>query len=64
MNKAGLIRIIVLIVALVNQSLVLSGLSPLPFDDVQVESIVSTVFTIVASLVAWKHNNFDNKQQK
>jgi SPP1 family holin len=62
MNKAGLIKIIVLIVALVNQSLVMSGYSPLPFDDAQVENFVSTAFTIVASLIAWKSNNFDKKE--
>lgn len=64
MNKAGLVRIIVLVVALVNQALVVSGKSPLPFDDAQVENIVSTIFTITASLIAWKHNNFDKKEQK
>lgn len=58
MNKASLIRTIVLVVALVNQSLVMFGKSPLPFDNAEVENIVSMVFTIVASIWTWKKDNF------
>jgi SPP1 family holin len=63
MNKAGLIRTIVLVIALVNQVLQVKGMSPLPIDDVQIESLVSLIFTITASAITWKHNNFEKKDK-
>jgi SPP1 family holin len=62
MNKVTLIKMIVLVVVLINNSLAIAGKSPLPFDDAQVESFVSTVFTITGILIAWFHNNFDKKK--
>lgn len=50
-------RTIVLILALVNQILSISGYAVLPIEDAQVETIVSTVWTVVASLWAWWKNN-------
>jgi len=64
MDKFTLIRTIVLVVALINQSLVLAGYSPLPFDDVQVENAVTIVFSVVASLLAWWKNNSLTKEAK
>jgi len=55
--KATIIRTIVLAVALLNQTLVLAGYSPLPFDDAQVESAVTALFTVGATLWAWWKNN-------
>ncbi|XGA32992.1 phage holin [Virgibacillus sp. CBA3643] len=49
-------------VALVNQILVLFDKSPLPFDSVFVEQLLSVLFTIVASLVAWFKNNYVTKK--
>lgn len=64
MDKFTLIRTIVLVVALINQSLVLVGYSPLPFDDAQVENAVTIVFSVVASLLAWWKNNSLTKEAK
>lgn len=64
MDKPSVIRTIILIVALVNQTLVSFGKSPLPFDDNQIDLFVSTVFTIAASLVAWYKNNYVTKKGK
>ncbi len=64
MDKFTLIRTIVLVVALINQSLVLAGYSPLPFDDAQVENAVTIVFSVVASLLAWWKNNSLTKEAK
>lgn len=50
-------RTIILAIALINQLLSATGHSVLPIEDAQVEQLVSTVFTIVASLVAWWKNN-------
>lgn len=50
-------RTIVLILALVNQILSVTGHAVLPIEDAQVETIVSTVWTMAASLWAWWKNN-------
>jgi len=57
MEKAVLIRTIVLGVALLNQSLVLAGFSPLPWGDAEVESFMAGAFTFGAALWAWWKNN-------
>ncbi|MFS0657333.1 phage holin [Niallia alba] len=64
MDKFTLIRTIVLAVALINQSLVLAGYSPLPFDDSQVENTVTIVFSVAASLLAWWKNNSITREAK
>lgn len=64
MDKFTLIRTIVLAVALINQSLVLAGYSPLPFDDAQVENTVTIVFSVAASLLAWWKNNSITREAK
>lgn len=50
-------RTIVLVLALVNQILSTTGHAVLPIEDAQVETIVSTVWTMAASLWAWWKNN-------
>ena len=56
-KKDTIIRTIVLIVALVNQALTLSGKNPLPFEDDEIVNVLSYVFTAAASLWAWWKNN-------
>lgn len=57
METGTLIRTIVLALALLNQTLVLSGYSPLPFDDAQVEQFITILFTTGASIWSWWKNN-------
>lgn len=57
MDKMVIIRTIVLAYALFNNSLVLAGYSPLPFENEKVELAVSSLFTIAASLWAWWKDN-------
>ncbi|PKR82597.1 phage holin [Heyndrickxia camelliae] len=64
MNKMLWVRTIVLIIALVNQSLMLAGWSPLPFDDTQVETAVTIVFSVVATSWAYWKNNSHTKAAK
>ena len=64
MDKGSIIRTIVLFVALVNQVLVMMGYSPLPFGEAEVEMFVSTLFTVIASLVAWWKNNYLSEKGK
>lgn len=50
-------RTIILALALVNQLLSVTGHAVLPIEDAQVETLVSTIWTVVAALVAWWKNN-------
>lgn len=64
-DTGSIIRSIILGVALFNQLLVSAGYSPLPFEDSQIEVMVSTVFTVVAAIVAWwKNNNLTRKARQ
>ena len=56
--SAGTIaRTIVLILALVNQCLSMAGIQVLPIADEDVNTIVTTLWTLVASVAAWWKNN-------
>lgn len=50
-------RTIILALALINQLLSVTGHAVLPIEDAQVETLVSTIWTIVAACVAWWKNN-------
>lgn len=56
-KKDTIIRTIVLIMALINQALTLSGKNPLPFEDDDIVNVLSYAFTLGASLWAWWENN-------
>ena len=61
-TKGTLIRTILLVLALINQILVVFGKSPIPIDDDTVTNLISTVWTVIASLIAWwKNNSFTDK---
>ena len=56
--SAGTIaRTIILLLALINQCLSIAGVSPLPIEDEQVETIITTAWTVIAALIAWWKNN-------
>ena len=50
-------RTIILLLALINQCLSMAGVSPLPIEDEQVETIITTAWTVIAALIAWWKNN-------
>ena len=50
-------RTIVLALALINQVLTAMGHTPINIADEDVNILVSTIFTIVAAIVAWWKNN-------
>ena len=59
------VRTAALIIALINHVLVLNGKSVLPFESEDLEMAFTTVFTLVASIVAWwKNNSFTEPAQK
>lgn len=50
-------RTVILALALINQLLSVTGHVVLPIEDAQIESLVSTTWTIIAAMVAWWKNN-------
>ena len=58
-------RTILIIIALINQGLVIAGKNPLPFEDDQIAQVICFGFTTVTALVAWwKNNNFTNEAKE
>lgn len=64
MDKGLIIRTVVLVYALINNVLVMSGINALPFESEQVEIAVSSVFTVLATMWAWWKNNSVTKEAK
>ena len=61
-TKGTLIRTILLVLALINQILAIFGKSPIPIDDDTITNLISTAWTVIASLIAWwKNNSFTKK---
>ena len=56
-STGTIIRTVVLIVALINQVLTMTGHSVLPFDEQQITDGLSMLFTAAAALWAWWKNN-------
>lgn len=52
-----IIRTVVLLFALINQVLTISGYNPLPFSDEEAGQAVSMILTVGASLWTWWKNN-------
>ena len=64
-DKEVLIRTAVLVAALINQILVLSGKNTLPFSEEEITRGLTAVFTAAASLWAWwKNNSFTKAARK
>lgn len=58
-------RTVLIIIALVNQGLVITGKNPLPFEDGQIAQVISFGFTTVTALIAWwKNNNFTQEAKE
>lgn len=57
MQKAMVIRTIVLAVALLNQTLVMFGWSPLPYSNEEIEHGLTALFTVVVTGWNWYKNN-------
>mgnify|MGYP000376704362 CR=1 FL=1 len=56
-SSGTIIRTAVLIAALINQILTMTGHSILPFDEEAIAEYVSMTLTAAASLLAWWKNN-------
>ena len=63
-STGTIIRTVVLIVALINQVLTMTGHSVLPFDEQQITDGLSMLFTASAAFWAWwKNNSFTKAAQ-
>lgn len=56
-EKGTIVRTVVLVAALANQALTISGHSPLPFSEDEIAQGVSMLLTTVAAMAAWWKNN-------
>ena len=64
-SKDTIIRTILLIVAVINQALVITGKQMVPFTDEQIYTGLSMMFTAGTSLLAWwKNNSFTDEALK
>lgn len=57
MRKETIIRTVILVYALLNQILTITGHSILPIGEDQLTELVSVGFTIIVSIWAWWKNN-------
>ena len=65
MKKSTIARTVVLVLALVNQVLVMFGINPLPFSDEGIYEAVTALLTVGASIWAWwKNNSFTKAAQE
>ena len=58
-NKTqGIVRLVVLVVFLANQTLVTLGYNPLPFSEEQIYEGLSSVALVLSAIYSWwRHNN-------
>ncbi|HBU92387.1 MAG TPA: phage holin [Bacillus pumilus] len=70
-DKGTVIRTVLLLVALINQFLVMFGKTPLPLDEESVNYLAdvlyvagSTLFTTVMTLITWFKNNYVTSKGK
>ncbi|MDI4570422.1 phage holin [Bacillus safensis] len=65
LDKGTVVRTVLLLVALINQFLVMFGKTPLPLDEESVNNLAnvlyvafSTLFTTIMTLITWFKNNY------
>lgn len=57
-KQSAIVRLVVLVILIINQTLITLGYEPLPFSDEQIYEAVSIVaLTVGAIYVWWKNNN-------
>lgn len=63
--QQAIVRLIVLVILLLNQTLIVLGYNPLPFSEDQIYEGVSSVATVVMALYTWwKNNNVTKEAQE
>ena len=56
-STATIVRTVLLVLALLNQVLTISGYSPIPLEDETVNEFIATGSTIIIAIVTWWKNN-------
>lgn len=65
MKKETIIRVVVLIILLINQFLISTGVTDFEVAENEVYEIISTIATTIMSLwTMWKNNSFTKNAQK
>ena len=54
-------RTIILALSLINQVLIMNGIQMIPISDEEINTLISTIWTIVASIISWWKNNSFSK---
>ena len=58
-SKGTIIRAVLVVLAIVNTALTVSGKNPLPFDEAWVENVITIGFDAVVTWLAyWKNNSY------
>jgi len=60
--KQAIVRLVVLVILLINQTLVTLGWSPLPFSEEQIYEAVSSVAVVGVAIWTWYKNNNVTKE--
>ena len=60
--KQAFIRLAVLLILLINQTLMLFGWSPLPFSEEEIYEAASSVALVITALWTWWKNNSVTKE--
>lgn len=63
-DKGTWVRLALLILAFVNQGLSAAGMSPLPIEEGQLETLISTGFTVVVGFITYNKNNSHTNEAK
>lgn len=61
MNKGAITRLVIMMLALGNQILTMSGKHIIDIDDKTIEIFISSIFSIVSGFIAWYYNNPTSK---
>ena len=56
-SSGTIARTVILVFALANQILLMLGIQAIPIADEDINTVVSTLWTVVSALVAWWKNN-------
>ncbi|WP_026866634.1 SPP1 phage holin family protein [Jeotgalicoccus marinus] len=65
-NKTqGLVRLAVLVILLLNQTLISLGYNPLPFSEEQIYEGLSSVALVASAIYSWwRHNNITTEAEQ
>ena len=64
-TSGTIVRTVVLALALINQILTALGYNVIDISDETVNTLVSTIFTVVTAIIAfWKNNSFTKEAMK